>query len=112
MALLPLMQSSCGSSWGGGGRRLYWCLVLTLVHFSSRNYAEDSVEEDGDPGEEQSAEEYEDEVEEEDYEVAGLKCMFIPLLCWLSQGSYMPLMLMGYSGCRGCCSWLFLAGAG
>lgn len=42
---------------------------------SSRNYAEDSVEEESEAGQEESEEEDDEEEEEEDYEVAGLKCM-------------------------------------
>lgn len=42
----------------------------------SRNYAEDSAEDEGEEGEEASDEPdaEEEEEEEEDYEVAGLKC--------------------------------------
>lgn len=46
------------------------------VYLCSRNYAEDSAEDEGEEGEEASDEPdvEEEEEEEEDYEVAGLKC--------------------------------------
>lgn len=54
--------------------RLWYNKCVYLPY--SRNYAEDSAEDEGEEGEEASDEPdaEEEEEEEEDYEVAGLKC--------------------------------------
>lgn len=53
--------------------RLWYNKCVYLPY--SRNYAEDSVEDEDGEGEEASDEpDAEEEEEEEDYEVAGLKC--------------------------------------
>lgn len=58
--------------WNGCvGKAGFW-----LSNLSSRNYAEDSVEEESETNEDESEEDDDDgeEEEEEGYEVAGLKC--------------------------------------